>query len=289
VKPVGKAQGKGIFLINSLAQVRRWKDAHGLGGGANGIRDEKFVVSKYVDDPYLVGGRKFDLRVYVVVTGFKPLKAWVARAGFARFCVRKYVPVNSGNDGDLNDHFAHLTNVAIQKNHGAYSETHGGKWSLENLRVFLTGTRGLDATNALFTSLNAVILKSLRSVENVMHNDPHSFEVYGYDLLVDENLKPWLIEVNASPSLSATTDDDRVMKLTVIRDALAVAVPSDRGVSAEKAWKGTTDRLISGDVSWNGTASNSTSVGCLDLLVDDATHANGSARKKTFLTRSKTT
>ena len=194
VKPVGKAQGKGIFLINSLAQVRRWKDAHGLGGGANGIRDEKFVVSKYVDDPYLVGGRKFDLRVYVVVTGFKPLKAWVARAGFARFCVRKYVPVNSGNDGDLNDHFAHLTNVAIQKNHGAYSETHGGKWSLENLRVFLTGTRGLDATNALFTSLNAVILKSLRSVENVMHNDPHSFEVYGYDLLVDENLKPWLIE-----------------------------------------------------------------------------------------------
>eukprot|EP01051_Picozoa_sp_SAG22_P018099 SAG22_NODE_2952_length_2081_cov_1.009082_4_plen_38_part_01 len=36
--------------------------------------------------------------------------------------------------------------------------------------------------------------------------------MYGYDILIDGDYKPWLIEVNASPSLSASTAADRVLK-----------------------------------------------------------------------------
>jgi tubulin polyglutamylase TTLL1 len=60
-----------------------------------------------------------------------------------------------------------------------------------------------------------------------MINDKHCFEVYGYDVLIEDNLKPWLIEVNASPSISASTDADRSMKMQVLNDTFNVVVPPD--------------------------------------------------------------
>ena len=50
---------------------------------------------------------------------------------------------------------------------------------------------------------------SLKAVAPVMVSDRHCYECYGYDIIVDDAMKPWLIEVNASPSLSSTTVADR--------------------------------------------------------------------------------
>ena len=107
----------------------------------------------------------------------------------------------------------HLTNVAIQKNADDYNETHGSKWSIENLRFYLEQTRGKQAADKCFDEIKNIIYISLKSVQSVIINDKHCFEMYGYDILIEENLKPWLIEVNASPSLSTTTDSDRILKM----------------------------------------------------------------------------
>ena len=53
-----------------------------------------------------------------------------------------------------------------------------------------------------------------------MNSDRHCFEIYGFDVIIDDNMKPWLIEVNASPSLTSTTSNDRIMKYSVIRGTL---------------------------------------------------------------------
>ena len=57
-----------------------------------------------------------------------------------------------------------------------------------------------------------IIIGSLRAVAPVIINDRHCVELYGYDVMVDADLKPWLIEVNASPSLSSDTQQDSDLK-----------------------------------------------------------------------------
>ena len=46
--------------------------------------------------------------------------------------------------------------------------------------------------------------------------------VTGYDIIIDENLKPWLLEVNASPSLTANTREDYLLKTEMLHGMLDI-------------------------------------------------------------------
>jgi len=88
--------------------------------------------------------------------------------------------------------------------------------------LYLTSTRGKDVTEKLFDDINWLIIQSLKACCWIINSDRHCFEIYGFDVIIDDKLKPWLIEVNASPSLSSTTSNDRIMKYSVIRDSLSI-------------------------------------------------------------------
>ncbi|XP_067856186.1 polyglutamylase complex subunit TTLL1 [Heptranchias perlo] len=222
MKPCGKAQGKGIFLINKLSQIKKWSRDNKASNFVTTPSKEIYVISLYIDSPLLIGGKKFDLRFYVLVTSIRPLKCYMYKLGFCRFCTVKYTP----NTNELDNMFVHLTNVAIQKHGDDYNPIHGGKWTVSNLKLYLESTRGKKVTDKLFDEIHWMIVQSLKAAAPVMTNDKHCFECYGYDIIIDNKLKPWLIEVNASPSLASSTANDRIMKYNLINDTLNIVVPN---------------------------------------------------------------
>ncbi|GKT23759.1 Probable tubulin polyglutamylase TTLL1 [Aduncisulcus paluster] len=218
LKPSGRAQGKGIVIIHKLHQVKKYCTPKSY---SSSIGRDSHVVSRYIHRPLLVGGRKFDLRLYVLVTSFRPLRAYIHRQGFCRFCMSKY----SSDSLSMSDPFVHLTNVAIQKHGEEYDERNGGKWSLESFLFYIESTRGRESCRKMQDRVENIIFHTLQSVKHVILSDKHCFECYGYDLLIDEDLRPWLIEINASPSLSASTVADRLLKYTLLDDILNIVIP----------------------------------------------------------------
>ena len=103
VKPTNSCQGKGIFL------TRRVKDIP---------RDSVHLVQQYKSFPYLIDKRKFDFRIYVLVTQVTPdLQAFMYNDGLARFATEEYS--KNQNDDNL---FMHLTNYAINKESEKFQE-----------------------------------------------------------------------------------------------------------------------------------------------------------------------
>lgn len=213
VKPLNSSCGRGIRVIRDIEAVNF---------------SEAAVIQRYLSDPMLLEGYKFDLRVYVLVTSFSPLQAFVYSNGLARFSTKPYTT----SAGGMADRFVHLTNSSVQKHagtslpflsSGSESETAGYKCSLAFLWR-LVRERGGDAA-ALWAAVKLCILKSLVCVDDVIPHQPSAFELYGFDVMLDCSGKAWLIEVNASPSLACGTPLDRELKTQLMRHTLGIVAP----------------------------------------------------------------
>ena len=97
IKPESNCQGKGIFLTRNCDWL---------------IQGEHYVAQRYLHKPYLIDELKFDLRIYVLVTGVNPLRAFIYKEGLARFATEKYMSPQGSNLSNL---CMHLTNYAINK------------------------------------------------------------------------------------------------------------------------------------------------------------------------------
>jgi tubulin polyglutamylase TTLL5 len=87
---------------------------------------------------------------------------------------------------------------------------------------------GID-NDLLWSKIYDVIIKSLIAIDgNVqshlkkMTSKNSCFELLGFDILIDENLKPWLVEVNLSPSLACDSPIDLKIKHNLIIDTMNI-------------------------------------------------------------------
>lgn len=210
-KPNASSQGKGIFLVERLDQLPL---------------TEPYVVSQYISSPFLIQNRKFDMRIYVLVTSYEPLRIYVYEEGLARFASEEYTGITRKDARCM-----HLTNYSVNKRSESYipntdyrRDNIGHKWSLSALFKHLE-TIGADV-DFIWTKIYDLIVKSVIAVQEEVVEAceglglaaGHCFDLFGFDVLLDSALKPWLLEVNLSPSLATDSSLDLFVKSNLLID-----------------------------------------------------------------------
>eukprot|EP00811_Abedinium_folium_P033004 NODE_5_length_4757_cov_5.951836.p1 GENE.NODE_5_length_4757_cov_5.951836~~NODE_5_length_4757_cov_5.951836.p1 ORF type:complete len:1291 (+),score=199.12 NODE_5_length_4757_cov_5.951836:128-4000(+) len=244
MKPAASSRGRGIQVVNDVGSVHY---------------GELTIIQQYIENPYLLGGFKWDMRVYVTVTSFNPLEAFLYKEGFARVTTVPY----STKPEDLTNKFVHLTNSSIQRyNDDANLNSDpcdaealarqkdavigGTKISFAMLRERLKQQN--VSWSLVWSRMIEVIIKSLCMAEDHIPNQVNSFELFGYDLLLDTNMKVWLIEVNSSPSMGLEHLLDEQIKLPLISDTIDLVEPLvfDRKKLAEVLQRRITKKMTVG-------------------------------------------
>eukprot|EP00873_Tetraselmis_striata_P044561 jgi/Tetstr1/464825/TSEL_009564.t1 len=190
MKPVGSSRGRGISLVSAVDDI---------------VHGEQVVMQKYIARPLLIDGYKFDLRLYVLVTSFNPLEAWLYQEGFARFATSKYTT----DPASVDDLFPFG----------------GSKCSLTRLWELLQDD-GIDR-GRIWARITEVVLAALFAVQSSIPHNNNSFELYGFDVIISRSQKVWLIEANSSPSLGCDTPLDQEIKPVMVRDIITIVEPPE--------------------------------------------------------------
>lgn len=191
--------------------------------------EKHYVVSEYITNPLLINGIKFDMRVYVLVTGLNPLKIYVYRDGLARFCSEAF----SLEEQHLSNRFAHLTNYSINKFSDKFRICEDGtnlgqgtKCLISHLEAYISPSN----YRYMFDKIEDIVVKTLISAENTMFKAAQNcvryrdscFEILGFDFLLDSYMNPWLLEVNTSPSFATDSKLDYDLKGKVLTEAFNI-------------------------------------------------------------------
>ena len=221
VKPVSLSQGRGIFLTKNISEIPS---------------NYSYIASRYINNPFLINKKKFDLRIYAFVTSIVPLRIYRFNEGLTRFSANNY-------NSDKNDRCAHLTNYAVNKNNKNYIQNNepfdidysSSKWTLTSFKQYLE-EHNINS-ELIFDKIDDIIIKTLISSENSLINaiskycafQENCFELYGFDILIDDNLNCWLMEVNLSPNLHFDAPIDLKIKGEMIAEIFDIirVVPYD--------------------------------------------------------------
>ncbi|OHS96633.1 hypothetical protein TRFO_37153 [Tritrichomonas foetus] len=211
IKPDKGSQGKGIFLIQDFDDLKCYF--------------ESAVAQQYIS-PFLVDRFKFDLRIYVLVTSVDPLRLYIHKEGMTRFCTEPYSPPSHSN---LDNCFAHLTNFSLNKK----SENFNDKSKRPMSEVFKSIENSGASIKQIQDEIDDIIRFTLisnlpqlaanyRTATNDCDGKSRLFEILGFDIFVDDQSHPWLIEVNSMPSLSTGSEFDLKLKTSVIEGTLKI-------------------------------------------------------------------
>jgi len=240
------------------------------------------VVQKYMEKPLLVSHdrRKCDVRLWVALTSWNPAVIWAWPEPYLRLASRPF----SWDKSQVSDPFVHLTNRTVQKFDGAdksvpkelptQDEAHimllpaFFRWARDGLKDMPGGAQNRWKEYTWPRMLEAVraCVKSCR--DDVGGHPPGCFELFGFDFLLDSDMRPWLLEANSSPDLCEDAGPSlRGMTETAVTELLQLTVASQKGEVPLPTGlhKPEVDERVSGSGHWHLVYREEVSLGSKEL------------------------
>lgn len=217
-------RGQGIKVSGSFDQIKAMINET-ASGKSKEIRT--YIIQKYLEKPFLVHKRKFDFRCYALLTSLNGvLQCYFYADGYLRTTSCEY------NIKDVSNNLIHLTNDAIQKHSEEYGKFEdGNKLSYKDFQRYLDfhcSDKKINFLTDVLPKMKSLVKDSIQAA--FLKIDPnrrlHCIEILGYDFMIDNNAKPWLIEVNTNPCLELSSSYLSMLIPTMVENALRIGVDS---------------------------------------------------------------
>ncbi|KAK2499888.1 hypothetical protein MC885_008302 [Smutsia gigantea] len=251
-KPTASNQGKGIFLLRNQEEVAA------LQAKIQSIEDDPIyrtmpfrapqarVVQRYIQNPLLLDGKKFDVRSYLLIACTTPYMVFFGH-GYARLTLSLYNPHSSDLSG-------HLTNQFVQKKSPLYVLLKDDTvWSMDHLNRYINDkfrkTKGLprDWVFTTFTKqMQQIMAHCFQAVRSKLKRKLGYFDLIGCDFLIDESFKVllkhprwgegevWLLEMNSNPALHTNCEVLKEVIPGVVTETLDLALETFRKSSGSQ-------------------------------------------------------
>ena len=162
----------------------------------------EIIIQKYLDNPLLYKNRKFDIRCFVLLDS--NFNLYFCREGHLKGSSELYNLNNSNK-------YIHITNYSLQKNSNNFELYEiGNEMSYKDFKNFLINENiSLEKFDYMINQMKILIKISFKSVAKKLLKEKQGsvlcFEIFGYDFILDNDFKLWILEINNNPGLSISS------------------------------------------------------------------------------------
>ncbi|EGR28368.1 tubulin-tyrosine ligase family protein, putative [Ichthyophthirius multifiliis] len=239
-------QGKDIKLfknVNELKdQIKQLKQNQQQ--STNKTTSMYSFVQKYLEKPLLIYNHKNDLRSYILIASIKPFVV-LYQDGHFRKCIEEY-NLESFVQFDIKQSQMHLTNRQNQSSHKDFNKIKESlTLSIEEYKNYLKKEKNLKENDIqqIFISCRKAALYSILAAKDRIGKKKGQFQLLGLDLIIDENLKCYILEFNTNPAFFMEQQIDFKITPQLVQSHLDIIIESHE-TNSQYYWKNANKRQL---------------------------------------------